>query len=162
MYVVFACRQTSLLFVLWEPPFLTSFHIQPSIISGGRTTMFSLRGWLHCSPPAVESPWQGKKLVQHVSRLRRNVSSLPPSPIPPKCLWAPYAKWEWAKCVWKESCYIAWFRLLQMQTVVVRNLGCIKSIKPQKKNAVPQDKYRHLHLYVAAAVVWLGYRYRGS
>lgn len=32
--------------------------------------MFSQGGWLHCSPPAVARPWQGKKLVQHVSRLK--------------------------------------------------------------------------------------------
>lgn len=33
--------------------------------------MFSQGGWLHCSPPAVARPWQGKKLVQHVSRLKK-------------------------------------------------------------------------------------------
>lgn len=57
------------------PP--ASLHIQSSVISGGRTTMFSQGGWLHCSPPAVARPWQGKKLVQHVSRFKKKCL-LPP------------------------------------------------------------------------------------
>lgn len=62
---------------LWESP--AYLHIQSTIISGGRTTMFSQGGWLHCSPPAVGRPWQGKKLVQHVSRLKKKRSLLTPS-----------------------------------------------------------------------------------
>lgn len=73
----FTSRQASCLFVLRESS--AYLHIQSTIISGGQTTMFSQGGWLHCSPPAVARPWQGKKLVQHLSRLnkKKNVCSLP-------------------------------------------------------------------------------------
>lgn len=97
------------------PP--ASLPIQSSIISGGRTTMFSQSGSLHCSPPAVTVAWQGKKLVQHVSRSKKkekeSKSALslkyhpsvgePPTPSGVR------------QNVCKMNSVTLWFRLLQMQ-----------------------------------------------
>lgn len=102
-----------------------------SVFSGRLVTLFSSRG---CKTMA------GEEACSTCFPFKKNVCSLPPSPIPPKCWGASYAKWGEAKCVQNESCDITWFRLLQIQTVVVHNLGCIRDIQPQKKSFLPQDK----------------------